>query len=405
MVGQFTRYSLVLIIGLVVSMPALAGPRQTAGTDTLKPLAVLQVDEPAMLPGDMDGVVDLADRKSPIETVQERYPNGKLKIRREVTRNEQGDYILHGEWQMWDKQGNLIASGQYRNNRRHGTWTRVHSGKGAKLFSRMPYKTFRGPFTSEATFKDGELHGKWIISDNEHRKISQWEYANGVRQGVSVWNYASGHVMTEIVFRDALIDGYLRRYDKDSKLIEDGTYQLGRKLALKVGYYKAGKKKKKWEGIYLHAKLVIDSVDDWWNAKPVEYTTVGKDVKHGRWTAWHPNGQMRVRGTYEHDLPEGQFTWWHPNGQEAATGNYKNGQAHGVWVWWHKNGQKSANGQYTDGVMSGSWSHWEENGRLCRKSDFSTITDSVVAQPEETQEIDDPQTETSRVPVTKKSVR
>ncbi len=76
-----------------------------------------------------------------------------------------------------------------------------------------------------------------------------------------------------------------------------------------------------------------------------------------------------------------------------------------MWVWWHKNGQKSANGQYADGVMNGSWSHWEEDGRLCRKSDFSTITDSVVAQPEETQEIDDPQTETSQVPVTEKIVR
>ena len=380
-VTMFLRYPSPLILVFLLSLSALAGPAHAVDTTTAEPLTLLRLGEASAPAEDAAPALDVADSSRPSEVVQERYSNGKVKIRREVTQNEQQDYILHGQWTMWDEQGNETASGRYLNNERDGKWTRVHSGKDAELFATAPYKDFTAPFTSEATFKDGELDGKWIIYDQDHRKISEWEYAQGLRHGASTLNYPAGGVMQEIVFHEGLIDGYLRQYDANAKLVVDETYQQGRKVALKVAYDNAGNKKS--EGIYLHAQLVLDSVDDWWNAKPAAYTTVGKDVKHGRWTAWYPNGQMRVEGTYEQDLAEGQFTWWYCNGQQAAIGNYRKGLEHGAWVWWHENGQKAVNGQYTDGEMSGDWSHWKEDGQLCEKSDFSTLDPQLVADQSE----------------------
>ena len=387
------RYSLTLLAGILACIPAQFSSGQIVDAPLPEPEILLPLD-PVTPMGPSETAIALpeavaagpakVDSGAPVEIVQERYPSGKVKIRREMTLDQHGNYIRHGEWNMWDEAGNLIATGQYRNDQRQGAWTRVHTGSDAELFSEMPYKQFRGPFTSQATFENGRLHGKWIILDSEQRKISEWEYTNGVLHGLSIWNYASGSPMREATFLDGLVDGYLRQYDPNGKLVIDETYQQGRKLAPKIDYDKAGKKIS--EGIYLHARFVIESPDDWWSAKPVKYVAVGQDARHGCWTSWYPGGQKRAEGIYEHDLPEGEFTWWHSNGQQAVVGNHRKGKPHGAWVWWHENGQKATTGQYVDGEPSGAWIYWNADGQLAEKSDFSTAAESVVLNSSETPE-------------------
>jgi antitoxin component YwqK of YwqJK toxin-antitoxin module len=423
MAEYLTRFSLSLVVGLAVlttTVPTADAARPAEPVDRgimdypdiPRSLTDLLNSAPTAAVEENDGHTVLANERSPVEVVEERYGSGRIKIRREVTQDEQGNYIRHGSWELWDAKGNAMASGSYRNDQRHGLWSRVYTADEAELLSQAPYKAFRGPFTSQASFKDGKLHGKWIILNNENRIISEWEYVNGLRHGKCVWNYPSGHLMKEMVFHDGLIDGYVRMYDVNSKLLDDETYQQGRKVALKVKYDDAGKIK--WEGIYLQSQVVIDSPDDWWNAKPVTYTTTNKniakketatsrlrnpqaregdpiaiaerEVKHGRWIAWHSNGQIRVEGTYDHGIPEGQFTWWYPNRQKAAVGNYRKGQKHGLWVWWHENGQKSVNGQFTDGQMSGAWAYWKGDGRLFQKSQLAA-SNSFVLQTNEQEDV------------------
>jgi antitoxin component YwqK of YwqJK toxin-antitoxin module len=359
--------------------------------------------EKEVLREDADGEANLADPKAANEVIQERYPSGKIKIRREVTTDQNGSYILHGAWSMWDEGGNLIGSGQYRNNQRYGTWTRTHSGKDAALFSEMPYKEFTAPFTSQATFQDGRLHGKWIISDSEGHKISEWQYANGVLHGLCIWYYPSGKVMKEVVFRNGLADGYLHQYDKESTLVLDEIYQEGQKLAPKIEHDKAGGKVS--EGIYLYARNAVESPDDWWNAKPVKYMKVGEDVKHGCWTGWYPNGQKRVEGIYDHGVPSGQFTWWYPNGQQKLMGDYQKGKPHGAWTWWHENGQKATSGQYSSGEPAGAWTYWHESGQLSEKSDFSAAAESVVVGPTGQKDGNAPAAAVSQRPATGKATR
>jgi antitoxin component YwqK of YwqJK toxin-antitoxin module len=410
MVIPLNPHRLLLIIGLIVSTPALPGVLQAEDIDidSAPPAFVPEPDELEMFADQSELDADaqhssLAASGSPIEIVNERYPSGNVKIRREVTRDRQWNYILHGEWKMWDERGNLIGFGQYRDNVRHGAWTRIYLAGEAEMFSQMPYKEYEAPFTSQATFKDGKLHGQWIISDAKQRKISEWEYDNGLRHGVRKWTYASGQPMKEATYHQGLLDGRLRVWDADSQLIVDEVYQQGQKLALKVEYDDDGKKRS--EGMYLHARYVIETPADWWNARPCVYRTTGEDVKHGRYTTWFPNGQRSQEGAYVVDVPDGQFTWWYPNSQERMSGSYKNGKSHGPWVWWHENGQRAAQGTYVYGTPSGVWASWEDNGRLSRKSDFSEDGGSVAVHPETTEEAFAPQTETSRRVGTERTAR
>lgn len=335
-----------------------------------------QADEKVVLVEDADESTGIADPNRPVEIIQERYPGGQLKVRREVTQDKHDNYILHGEWKMWDEAGNLIGAGEYRNDNREGEWFRLHTGKDAEMFSDMPYTEFKAPFRSEATFQNGKLQGKWIITDSEGRVASESDYVDGVREGVTKWNYASGKLMREASFHSGLIDGFIRTYDADSTLIEEEKYEQGHKIAMKVEYNEAGQKI--WEAMFMHAQLVIDQDVDWWNARPATFKTEGEDVKHGLATGWHANGQMRIQGVYDHDQPNGQFTWWYENGQEEVTGNFKDGLKEGLWVWRHPNGQKSMMGESKLGAATGIWYKWQDDGKLTEKTDF---TATVVPKP------------------------
>jgi antitoxin component YwqK of YwqJK toxin-antitoxin module len=383
-------------VGIAFSMWATAGFGQLAA-DAVPEFAMLpQVDDQVVLVEEADENAGIADLGRPIEIIQERYAKGELKIRREVTQDKQDNYILHGEWKMWDEEGNLIGSGEYRNDRREGSWFRMHTGKDADLFAELPYTEFTAPFRSEAVFKEGKLQGKWVITDSEGRIASESEYANGVREGVSKWNYASGTLMREASFQSGLLDGLVRAYDADSTLIEEEKYEQGHKIAMKVEHNDAGQKE--WEAMFMHAQLVIDTDVDWWNGKPATFRAVGEDVKHGLATGWHANGQMRVQGVYDKDHPDGQFTWWYSNGQEEVTGSFKEGLRNGLWVWRHPNGQKSMLGQTKDGAATGVWFKWMEDGKLVEKTDFSAISEQTPTLATE-DALNDTPVETSQAPL------
>lgn len=341
---------------------ALSEPSTPAPTDEAAP------DATASAPAEPN-TIDPAPEPSGPETIQERFPNGAIKIERQVIQDSTGNYVNHGPWKQFDQRGNVIASGEYVHGERHGVWNRWYRSGEAELLSKAPYNDFPGPFISQATFKNGKLHGAWTIYDARQRKISQFETADGLRQGNSTWWYSNGKPMRAIEYRDGMIDGSLREWSPDGRLTTNQVYQMGRKLALKTQMHSGGQKKS--EGMYLFAALNLEKPDEWWDARLATYTQTGKDERHGAWTAWYVNGQKQQQGEYRNDAPLGKFTWWHENGQKGVEGEYVEGKQHGRWTWWHNNGQKSIQGQYAKGDPAGRWTWWKEDGKLSQTLEMS----------------------------------
>lgn len=305
-----------------------------------------------------------------VEVIRERFPNGAILIERAVTQDEAGNYINHGAWKLWDEHGNQLAQGQYDMNQREGTWLRWYRNPGeVGLLSKVPYQQFTGPFVSQATFKRGQLDGTWTIFDGKTRKISQWHFADGKRHGKSTWWYPNGRKMREATFIDGHLDGQLLEWAADASPRMNDTFQSGRKLATKVSHYPGGKKKS--EGVYLFAKEVTQTPDDWWNCKLLVTAPAGSDEKHGHWTSWHSNGQKQLEGDYEHDQQVGKFVWWHSNGQQALEGSFVAGKQDGSWTWWYANGQKQIQGAYASGNPTGRWIWWREDGKVAQSADLS----------------------------------
>lgn len=315
------------------------------------------------------------------EVVNERYPNRTVRISRQVIQDEQGNYVNHGFWKQFDPQGNLLADGNYRYDRREGVWNHRLFANETPLLATSPYSQFAGPLVSQATFQDGKLDGKWTIFDAKQHRISEWEFVAGQRQGESTWWHPNGRIMQRVTYRDGAIDGQFTSWALDGTAVKNETYENGRRIASKVEYY-PNSQQKKTEGLYLFAKIVVKETDDWWTSRPAVFTTEGKDERHGSWTMWHPNGQLQQQGEFNHDIAVGRFTWWYANGQKSLEGDYEKGKPHGSWIWWHKNGVKMTSGEYVDGNPVGPWTWWRDNGKVAQRADFSDEHSDVAELPE-----------------------
>jgi antitoxin component YwqK of YwqJK toxin-antitoxin module len=345
-----------------------ARPEHRAGSLPMDDSAFAAGDD-ELLEEDAAGEAAADGEILPQETIRERYDNGRVKIERGVAQDDLENYVNHGPWRMWDEAGNLIAEGVYHYGRREGKWTRWYQPDEADLFATPPFNLFSGPYVSQATFRDGELNGPWVIKDHGDLKICEWNFVAGRRHGESVWYYHTGRKLRVINYRAGELHGELLEWDLNGNPVTRVQYENGRRHEKTLQTYPDGQKKV--EGMVLQARLLIKEPDDWWEAKMATYVAKGKDQKHGSWTAWYPNGQQRFAGEYQYDKPSGTFTWWHQNGQKSLLAHYENGLKQGQWTWWHPNGQKSIQGQYRDDSPLDRWVWWHDTGKVAQRIDFS----------------------------------
>ena len=226
-----------------------------------------------------------------------------------------------------------------------------------------------GPFLSEATFLDGQLHGTWTIRDANGENVIQWNFDHNVRDGKATWWHPNGQKRLEATYKHGSLDGEMVEWDLGGKMIGQYTFVEGRRLVKTVGWYALGQKR--FEGCYLQVPNLPEPTYDWWTAtiKSTDVMPAGPDQKHGVWTEWYLSGSKKGEGRYDHDLPVGKFAYWYENGQKQAEGAYLAGVKSGTWITWHSNGLKESQGDYKDGVL-GKWMHWESSGRLVETQDM-----------------------------------
>jgi antitoxin component YwqK of YwqJK toxin-antitoxin module len=304
-----------------------------------------------------------------LELVQERYRSGALKIEREVTRDHKGALILNGVFRQFDEQGTLLCEGTYEENQPVGVWIRYYVANDAPLFATSPYSDFAGPFMSRANFTEGQLDGKWTISDVKQRTISEIDFVAGQRHGKALWFHPNGTLISQVCFEHGRVHGDAMKWDHDNSLLGKETYIHGRKIAPKVEYYDAENKRS--EISYLHAPLDVKTPDNFHTALLATFEQHGQDERFGSFRTWHANGQPAREGEFRYNLPVGNATWFYSNGQKQMEGTYVDGKQAGTWTWWHQNGMKQSTGDYRDGVAVGKWQWWKEDGKLVKTSHLS----------------------------------
>ncbi len=306
------------------------------------------------------------------ETIQQRYPDGKVQVERQVAQDADGNYYNHGPWKFFSPSGQVVAEGVFQLGLMEGTWQRWHSGGEQTIFSLRPFNLFRAPFLSHGTFRNGKLHGVWVIHDQQQRKVMDITYRHGQRHGTATWWYPNGTKMREAAFNNGLLDGPLREFDERGEATRNEEYVRGRKVVVETSNYPSGKKF--IEAYFLDPVLELEHDDNWWEAAPAAFRPRGEREQHGPVNLWYENGQPLMQGQFVDGEREGTFTWYHPNGQRQLSGTYHAGKQVGQWVWWHENGLKATQGAYDNEQPIGPWTWWDTNGLVVDTQTYSLET-------------------------------
>jgi antitoxin component YwqK of YwqJK toxin-antitoxin module len=253
---------------------------------------------------------------------------------------------------------------------------------------------FQAPFVSQAVFVEDVMDGNWTIFDAKKRKCCEVTLRNGTRHGPSIQWLPNGGVFREESFEDGLTVGNVLQLDPRGELRTIASFVDGRPLTSQVTNFDHSRVKQS-EATFLAPKKVVAAPDDFWGDRFAEFSDVGEPLRHGPWTTWYSNGQVKLEGHYERDQEMGGFTWWYPNGQKAVSGEYRGGQRHGEWTWWHQNGQKASYGAFCLGRETGQWRQWNPDGTL----ESQIVHDDTM--PEETY-VEAPAEEPTRIEVAEK---
>lgn len=307
-----------------------------------------------------------------VEVVRERYPDGKVKVERQVTLDSSGNYVNHGAWKLFSKDGDVVAEGQYNFGERIGMWTRWIGRADATTLNDQPFKSFKAPFMSQASFTSDKMDGEWTITDANERKVLTVTLRNGERDGVTTFWQPNGNIYRQMTYeRDVPVGDMLEpNLKKNGEVEKSATFDNGRKIVTKTEYYPRGKQLKS-EATYLAAKTVKQSADDYWTTTLAKFASEGEDLRNGSIKQWYANGQAKQEGFYDHGKKTGLFTYWHENGQIASTGEYRDDQQIGDWVWYHENGLKAAIGRYEQGKLIGEWRFWDGEGKLTKRQTYN----------------------------------
>jgi hypothetical protein len=164
-------------IAVVITVPAPAQQRSSQYQYDNEYNSSLLNDEDQSVPAHIHQA-----KAGEVEIVRERYADGSIRIERQVTQDEEGNYVNHGEWKKLTPGGEVSASGQFNMGQRVGLWARWHNRDDAPILNEFPFNRFKAPFQSQVNFSEGTMDGEWLVTDANHKKCMQITLKSGHRR-------------------------------------------------------------------------------------------------------------------------------------------------------------------------------------------------------------------------------
>ncbi len=338
------------------------------------------------------------------------YESGLLKSEGNRLNNE-----LQGPWKFYNENGDLKKEINYEKGLKQGL-TFIYDDS-CNLVRIENY---------EADVLDGKVREyyqadtmvRWVIPFNQGirdgyafeyakdgRIITIIDYNNGFvkkkeeinrrnklgKQGTWREFFNDGSLHTESRYKNDVLHGYYKEYDRDGKLVAailylDGIIQENPEelsnLEVRREYYEDGTVKS--EGTYNYQgekEGTFKSYDEKGNL--IIANVFSKDVllakgklnKEGQrieeWEFYYPDSSLRAKGEYKEGLRIGKWIFYHNNGKVEQKGKYvKDEKPHGDWVWYYSNGQIWREEGFWKGREDGEAIEYDESGEVISKGQY-----------------------------------
>ncbi len=268
------------------------------------------------------------------ELIEESYPDGKPKLRREVKRDKDG-IVNHGSFQRWYDNGVLEWEGRFVDGQPDGRHTKHfrngnlkdetdyalgrRSGKhieyfdlgGVKLLQNFKDGELDGPFEDytygpkklfkKGSYKAGLEDGAWQVLDEKGAVTLEGSFKLGKKVGPWITRFPSGKKKMDEVYVDGVLDGALREFAENGQVISDAHYKLGLAEGLRSEWYETGKKKS--EVVFVRGKANGKSINYYETEQKQAEGEMRDGKRVGRWTFWNADGSVNAAwtGNYQDD--------------------------------------------------------------------------------------------------------
>jgi antitoxin component YwqK of YwqJK toxin-antitoxin module len=157
--------------------------------------------------------------------------------------------LRQGKWQKSYPNGRLMYEGSFRDGKPVGEWTRYHEGGQVKAKIRYTEHTDsalaqlfdqRGKKVAEGMYVNEKKEGTWEFYSNE-QKISEEEFANGVKHGISRTYYPSGELLEEAEWDNGKQEGNYSMYFQNGKPYMQCKFSNGERNGLCLSYFTNGR--------------------------------------------------------------------------------------------------------------------------------------------------------------------
>jgi antitoxin component YwqK of YwqJK toxin-antitoxin module len=159
--------------------------------------------------------------------LEERWPDGSIKMRSNMRANELGSLVRDGKFSQWYKSGQMKVDGQFRNGWRDGSWIDWHDG---------------GVKASESTYVEGVLSGPFTDWNSAGKPTMQGRYVEDRLSGtITTWDDDTGY-RTEIEYSNGKMDGPGILYNRDGNKVFEAHYRQGLLHGTKTYFSEDGEK-------------------------------------------------------------------------------------------------------------------------------------------------------------------
>ncbi len=363
------------------------------------------------------------------------YKNGKLKIE-----GNRKNFVLDSVWKFYSENGKITKQVNYLEGKKNGytfsfdTNQKVNSRElfvndikqgnsflfypSGKVKQIIPYVKGKPDGTSYEYSQDSVIIAIYKYQGgilNGIERINRKD-ENGKKQGVFKDFFDDGKLKEEKKYKDDLVDGYVKTYDKKGNLQNTQKFNNGKqiknapelaKLDVYKEFYDDGTMK--YEGGYINGmpvgthyhykqKYICDSLpvarDDTSDvmikklicrnrAVPDSAIVYNEGIQTdygavdslrnriGIWTEYHNTGEFKGKGLYSNDKRIGEWVFYYPNKQIEQKGKYdKKGRAQGEWKWFYENGALLREEFYIDNLRDGLMKEYTEDGKIITSGEY-----------------------------------
>ncbi len=332
-----------------------------------------------------------------------------------IWRNNQ----LDSTWIFFNQLGDTTEKINYYLGKKNGYYYKFYAGlesenrieridlyvNGKKSGKSLVYYK-SGDLFKEIPYVEDNRHGIALEYTNERKIITITRYRmnemivqeeinrydkQGKKSGIWKEFYKSGTIKEERNYTDGKLDGYVKRYNEEGKLVTAIKYKNGvvdleaedfnMQIEIKEKYdnndnliYQGSYKNNTPIGIQRYfnsdGKVINSKTYDIEGKLTAEGIVLLNGLEDGKWTYYYKNGNKRSTGNYNNGKKTGQWIYNYPNEKIQQKGSYINGKLTGLWQWYYETGELLKEENYMYGNLDGESVEYTVTGNIISKGNY-----------------------------------